>query len=228
MKKLGWIAFFIAFFIGTILAGIFVTRSYKGENFFGQTKGSGISATENRDVSTFTKIDAGSAVQIEIIAQTEQSVEVTADDNILPKVKTEVRGETLHIFHEGKIWTRNPVKIKISMKNLDALEMSGASRADVSNVASEGLNIDASGASKITVSGSTHKLIADLSGASRLDAKNLATVKAFIEASGASSAIVNVADELDAKASGASNITYLGEPKNLRKKASGASSISQR
>jgi hypothetical protein len=120
------------------------------------------------------------------------------------------------------------MRVRISMPQIESLDISGASNGSLTNVRNESLTIDASGASKIKVDGEARELIVDLSGASRLDAENLKSENVTVDASGASNATVMALNELNADASGASCIRYVGEPKNVDKKSSGTSSIKQK
>ncbi|HYP50403.1 MAG TPA: head GIN domain-containing protein, partial [Pyrinomonadaceae bacterium] len=163
-----------------------------------------------------------------IAAQRDFNVEVEADDNLLQNIKTEVRGDTLKIYTEGSISTRNPIRVRIAMPQIESFDISGASTGTLTNVKNETLQIDASGASKIKVDGEVRELIADLSGASRLDSENLRTENVNIEASGASNATVFASNEINAEASGASSIRYTGAAKTVRQDSSGASSIKQK
>ena len=232
MKKIGLIVFIVAIAIGVTVASLFswgkATESVV--NFkvnFGAEKGSGNVASERREVSDFSKIDVSHVFQVEITAQSEYAVEVEADDNLLQFIKTEVRGDTLHIGLDERVKTGNPMRIRVSAPDIDRIEASGASRVNVSNLKNSELAIDTSGASKINVAGETGNLIVDVSGASQLELGNLSAGTANVDASGASHVNVNVVNELIADASGASRISYTGSPK-VQKSTSGASSVSQK
>lgn len=232
MKKIGLIVFIVAVGIGVTVASLFswgkATESIV--NFkvnFGAEKGSGNVASERRDVSGFSKIDVSHVFHVEVTAQKEFGIEVEADDNLLQFIKTEVRGDTLHIELDERVKTGNPMRVRVSAPDIDRIDASGASRVNVSNLKNSELTIDTSGASKINVAGETGNLTVDVSGASQLELGGLSAATANIEASGASQVNVNVANELIADASGASRITYAGSPK-VQKSTSGASSISQR
>ena len=69
---------------------------------------------------------------------------------------------------------------------------------------------------------------ADASGASTIDAENLKVEDADVEASGASSATVSATNDLKVDASGASKISYNGEPKSIKQNSSGASSVTKK
>jgi hypothetical protein len=160
--------------------------------------------------------------------QKDFSVVIEADDNLLQYIKTEVRGDTLKIYTDGKISMQKKASVKISMPEITGLDVSGASTVVVSNVKADALELDASGASNITIDGEAKELVADASGASEIDAEELKVENAAVEASGASSATVSPANELKADASGASSIYYTGEPKNVVPKSSGASSVKKK
>jgi len=222
MKKLGFLIFIFAFVIGLIFT--------PGCNFGNMTgiKGSGTSKTEQRSVSDFTKIDAGGAMNVEVDAQKDFSVSVEADDNLLQHIKTEVSGDTLKIYSEGKISPSAKLNVKISMPAIEGLNLSGASDGKITNVRAGSFELKASGASEVTIIGEAKNLEADASGASEIDAEGLKVEDANIEASGASSASVSATNNLEATASGASKIYYAGEPKNIKQNASGASSINKK
>lgn len=222
MKKLGFLIFIIALAIGLIF-----TPSCNFKRMTG-IKGSGTSKTEQRNVTGFKRIDAGGAVNVEVEAQKDFSVSVEADDNLLQHIKTEVSGDTLKIYSEGKISPSAKMNVKISMPSIEGLDLSGASDGKITNVHADSLELKVSGASEVSISGETKNLEADASGASEINAENLKVEDGKIEASGASSATVSVANNLEAEASGASKISYAGEPKNIKQNASGASSIKKR
>lgn len=229
MKKIGIIIFITALLIGLGLAKVFsFGNGYVGAfnfKFNRGTKGSGNIVSENREIRDFTAVDVGGAIQVEITAQKNFNVEVEADDNLLPLVKTEVEGSTLKIKTEGRYNSRKPILVRISAPNIEALDVSGASRVDLNNINNDNLIVDTSGASKVSINGATKNLIADISGASKISAENLNSIDAAVDSSGASSADIAVSGNLKASASGASKIVYAGTPKIVENKTSGASSV---
>lgn len=227
MKKLGLLIFAIAL-VGslTLVWGVTGKSVFSSFDFLSSVKGSGNVIIEKRDLANFKNVSAGGAMRLEITIGKEFLIELEGDDNILPTIKTEVRGDTLY-FERKRVRTssRNLVIARIQMPELTGLDISGASDAIVNNVKSESLKIDASGSSRLELSGETRNLSVDVSGASKLTAENLKTERSTIEASGASKVVVFASEAIDADASGASKIIYRGNPKTVNKNASGASSI---
>jgi hypothetical protein len=197
-------------------------------NFNNGIQGSGTAKSETRNVSGFSKINAGGAIHMEISSGKDFAATLEADDNLLEHIKTDVSGDTLKIYTQDRISPKTNINIKISMPELKGLDVSGASSANVSNAKTETLELEASGASKIKLDGEAITFKSNASGASRIDAENLRVENAEVEASGASSTTVSPSGELKANASGASNIYYTGEPKNVVKNASGASSVKKK
>lgn len=225
MKKFGSMIFAATLLTGVLLAA---GCGFGGLNVGIGIKGSGTLKSEKRNVSGFSKIDAGGAVELEIAAGKDFDVSVETDDNLLEHVKTEVSGDTLKIYSKGKISPAKGVKFKISMPEIKDLDVSGASTADVSNVKTDSLRVVASGASNVKIGGDVKSFDSEASGASDIDAEGLRAENAVVEASGASSLTVAATNELKADASGASSVYYAGEPKNIVQNASGASSVKKK
>lgn len=60
-------------------------------------RGSGVLASEERDLPAFSAVQVNSSIQVTIEAGSEQRVVASADDNILPYLRTEVEGDTLMV-----------------------------------------------------------------------------------------------------------------------------------
>lgn len=232
MKKIGLIIFAVALLVGVIFAN-FVSFG-KAElglmdfSFKRGVKGSGNVVTETRDISGFKAIDVSGVFNVEIVAQKGFSVQIEADDNLIPLIQTEVNDGVLEISTEKRIKSSSKMTIRISAPDIEKIQVSGVAKVSLTELKNAALKIDTSGASKVTVAGETRDLNIEVSGASKIEAANLSSVNADINASGASQVSVNVTGDLKADCSGASNVTYSGTPTNVEKHASGASKIEQR
>lgn len=231
MKKIGIIIFIFALIAGVIIANFFSFGNLVIESpisfSFGKVQGSGNTVTEKREISDFKNIDVSGIFRVEIVAQKDFSLEIEADDNLLELITTEVDGETLKIGHAKKFSTRQSITLRISAPNIENLDVSGVSKTNLTNLDNDSLKIDSSGASRIKIEGATKHLVIDTSGASKIDAKELSAAEVTVDASGASRAYVNVSEVLSADLSGASNVSYTGNPSEINKKTSGASNIYQ-
>jgi hypothetical protein len=234
MKKIGIIVFIVCIVVGLSLANFFSSGriSPKLFNFKfdvgNSVSGSGKVATDKRDVKGFTSVDVSGVFQVEIVSGKDYSVEVQADDNILPLIETNVSGSTLQIDLKDKASTRSDMVVRITAPNIERVETTGASKVTASGIKNDSFSINTTGASKVYLTGETANLDIDVTGASVVDAEQLNAAIANIQASGASKINVNVSGELHSEASGASRIVYSGDPKTVDNHQSGASSISKK
>lgn len=233
MKKLGFLIFVAALIIG-LFAATMSSFGKVGDRLFnfsfnvGSVKGSGETGKDIRQISNFKGIDVSGIFEVEVIAQKEFSVEVEADNNLLPFIETKVRGGVLHIETERRISTDNPLRVRISAPDIDNIDTSGASSVSVVDLKNQSISVDSSGASKVKLGGETLKLTLDISGASKIDAEGLTAENCNVESSGASNAVVNVTGKLWTDASGASKVVYVGSPSDVVKKTGRASSVVQK
>jgi hypothetical protein len=192
-----------------------------------QVKGSGTARTEAREVGDFASVSAGGAVALTITVGGATAVSVTADDNIVPLIRTRVQGDRLIIDSTDGYTAKTPVRIAITTPRLTALGLSGATTAEATGVTGDRLAVELSGASKATLTGATAAVAIEAGGAAELDATKLAAQDATVAASGASHVALAVARGLTVEASGASVVDYRGAPA-VTKATSGTSRVRQR
>ncbi len=176
--------------------------------------GSGVPATEARPLPEFTAVTVTAPFRVVLTQDGGASVEVTADDNVLPFVRSEVRGGRLFLgFTTSMSLSRaRAVVCRVSVGELREAEAAGAAVIEMGGVDAERLWVRLSGASFGRASGVVRDLTLDASGASRWDASALRARSAVATVSGASFALQRVSDSLRADVSGASTLEYLGDP----------------
>jgi len=232
MKKLAVIFFFGALVLGVIGSQLFsFGRILDFGNFkvnFRGLKGSGNVVRERRDLSGFDEIEVGGAFLVEVTVGESFSVEVEGDDNLVPLIKTEVRGDALHVSIDKSYRSKDYLKVYVSAPNLSGVDTSGAAQVNASGIKSKAFNIGASGGSKVTATGQTTDLRVETSGGARVLANELAATNGTVDTSGGATAEVFVTGEFKAQASGGSRIMYSGTPANVTKNSSGGARITQK
>ena len=175
-------------------------------------RGSGVRQKQKRDVGSFTSIATDGAFNIEVVCQKTQSVEVEGDDNILPLITTEVSNNVLHINNDRSFTVNDPIKVTISVPNLDGISTNGAGKVDVAGLKNDKFEIDANGATTIRVTGETKLIDIDTNGAGKIDAHKLRAARGVVDAKGVARVDVNVSEQLDVTVSGPSHVKYEGDP----------------
>jgi len=176
-----------------------------------RVNGSGNVVDETRTVADFNKIEVGSGIQVRVDAGPRSALGVRGEDNVLPHVRTEVRGSTLHIGFERDVSVRThaPVQVALSMPALDGLAASGGSRLDASTPARDALAIESSGGAHVHLAASVRPraLAIEASGGSEVTVDGVATSAANINASGAATiTLAGQANQLVLEFSGASEL----------------------
>lgn len=174
--------------------------------------GSGNVVTREEDISGFDKVDISHAFEVKITQDDEFSVVIRVDDNLVDELRVEKQGDTLIIG------LKPGTGFNIQNQTMEA---------DVTMPALTG--IDASGASKVTVSGfkSGDSFAADISGASTLTGDIEAGDTAFDVSGASTSKLSGSAEDTKIDASGASTVDLGDFPVgNATIDASGASNVS--
>jgi hypothetical protein len=190
--------------------------------------GSGNVVSRDYPLADFTRVDVSSAFTVEVGGADVFQVTVEADDNVFDRLVVEVVDGELRIGVANNT-TLQDVQLSASvlLPVLEGLEVSGAVDATVTPNSTASLEVEATGASTVTISGEAEELTIDLSGASTFDGRNLtAVVLSEAELSGASDAEVTVTGRLDSvEASGGSELVYFGDPEVGEVETSGGSSV---
>lgn len=106
-------------------------------------------------------------------------------------------------------------------------DVSGASRV-TGDITAGDADLDISGASTVELQGSGSNIVVDASGASGVRLADFPVNNANVKLSGASNGTVNLDGRLDANLSGASRLSYIGEPTMGTINTSGGSILSEK
>jgi len=191
-------------------------------------------ATARALPGNFKAIKISGGIDLYLSQSDQAAIAVSASEERFKEgIKTTVENNMLHIYYEGdKKWNSQKKKLKVyvSFNNLEKLHASGACDVVVSGsitvpslvlqlsgacdfkgkLAVDQLSLNLSGASDVIVSGTANSVKIESSGASDVKGYELVTDYCTARASGASDINITVNKELNATASGASNIHFKG------------------
>ncbi|MBN2433617.1 MAG: DUF2807 domain-containing protein [Acidobacteria bacterium] len=238
-------------FIISMISGLLVLAG--GCRFVGlgeTVRGSGKMTTETRDVGDFRGIALGGVGTVFVEFGNENAVRIEAEDNLLPYIETEVRGDVLKIGNRPMVNLRSRAEIRyyVTVRYLDRLSVSGSGEIRVPEMRSERLDIRVSGSGDLDIrrwegesmavgiSGSGGVFIGgghgfeqevNISGSGDLKAPELTMDKVDASISGSGTATVHVRDRLKASISGSGTFFYTGEPA-ITTKTSGSGRVVRR
>ncbi len=214
------------------LVGIFVVgkRSFFS---FGGTKGSGPMKTETRSARDFHAVELDLSGDVELRIAEQYSVEVQAQENLLPLLKTEVDNGRLRIYFSENVSYSEDVKIQISGPAFDGLSVSGSGKITVlTPIQSERINLSLSGSGDIMIAqatfgalecsisgsggmelgGTANATQVDISGSGDVQAKQLSSNEMRARIAGSGSVSAHVVQVLKADIAGSGDIFYSGDP----------------
>ncbi len=208
--------------------------------------GSGKVIQENRDVRGFRAVDFGGSGDLNVQQGNEESLSIQADDNLLPYITSEVAGGTLKIgIRRGvSISTSSRIRYELTVKELNALDLSGSGKTRIGPLRSQDFRIDLSGSGDIRldgldagalnaeisgsgdmeIRGKVSRQEIHISGSGRYSAPDLECQTADVSVSGSGDCTLRAAQSLAAHISGSGSVGYYGSP-SVTKRVSGSGSI---
>jgi hypothetical protein len=187
---------------------------------------------EARDVRDFQEVELQGIGTLRITQGDTESLTIEAEPRLLRRIETTVRNSRLTIRPSRPIRTREQIIYNLTLKQLTALDISGAGRAEAAQITGDRIHVGLSGAGAMAInaltattldvavsgngvcalSGTVDSQTVVLSGASRFEAADLASNAASVVVQGAAKATVRVSGTLNAQVSGAGQVDYIGDP----------------
>jgi len=204
--------------------------------------------SEKREVEKFSKIKMKGIGDITIIQGKTPSLKVSANQNVLPKLRTDIRNDELIISMKKiiPIWlTISPtIEIEITTDKLSSINVSGVGQirskgkivADKLLLENSGIghidldvkakSIDSkiSGSGHIQLKGEAVEQAVTITGTGKLDAYELKTEKADVKSRGIGECKVCVTKNLLVNMSGIGKVKYKGKPE-VASKVTGLGSL---
>ena len=191
-------------------------------------------ASEERAVSGFDTVVWDATGELLIEQTNREHLTVEAEPAVLAKIITEVRDRRLHIrFGPGPVQTQQPIRFRLELKSLAALETRGSGAVRIGALSTPALSLrlagseemhlarlvartlDArlDGAGELTIDGGqvdSQRVV--ITGAANYAAFGLASRHADVAIDGSGELRVTVAERLAARIGGSGAVLYRGRP----------------
>jgi len=176
-------------------------------------KGSGTRKTEERSVPAFSAMSVSGAFEVAVAIGPERNVSISADDNVLPFIRVEVKDDKLEVSTTQAFDTAQSPSVSVKTPRLDAFSTSGAAKVTIEGVRGEAFRISTSGASDLTARGKVDRLTIDASGAGRIALGDLSALDVDVHMSGGGDMDLFATATVKGTASGAGKILCGGGAK---------------
>jgi len=201
---------------------------FKGSSSSNGVQGSGVAATETRNLGTFRSIELAGANNVTVRVGGKQSVVVHADDNLLRRVTTRVQAGGLAIGNtSGSFTTKSPMHVAVSVPSLTAITLSGSGVISAAGITGPSLTVRLSGAGVLRASGIATRLDVTLAGSGDAQLKQLAARDVQAVVSGSGRILVTATKSLDASVPGSGTIMYSGDPAHVTTSITGSGAVAR-
>ena len=178
----------------------------------GKAIGSGSSATENRTLPAFTRIEVHGEFEVHVVAGAEQALALTGDDNLLAAYDTVVENGTLIISVTDEVWYKVAPVVEIQLPVLTGISSHGLGDVLVQDLDSEILLVELAGPADVTLLGQVDRLFIEQTDRGDVWAAELTSREASVDLRGAGSSSVSVSQHFEARISGTGHVDVHGDP----------------
>ncbi|WP_346315982.1 head GIN domain-containing protein [Chitinophaga sp. YIM B06452] len=197
--------------------------------------GSGNVIKETREVGPFRALEVSGSMDVYVSQGNSTTVTLEGEDNILPEIELVTEGDKLEIRFKRNmnIRTHRDVKVFLSAKTLEGVELSGSGDVELSGIfnspapvhislAGSGdikgvfnapeISMDLAGSGDIELKGETRDVRISLAGSGNCDAGSLLAETADVNIAGSGNVDLHASRELKTNILGSGNVYYKGEP----------------
>jgi len=189
---------------------LFVSGCHVDSDFI---TGSGKAATDTRSVSGLSSVEMSGSGELQIEQTGRESLVISADDNLLQYLTSDVRGGQLSLgMKNGSFSPSTPVVYKLTVKKLNGIALSGSGSINGKGLATDSMKIELSGSGEITAAGSTDHMEVVISGSGNVHGEGFKSKDTRVEIGGSGNATVAASQRLDVNINGSGNVEYIGDP----------------
>jgi hypothetical protein len=176
------------------------------------TEGSGTVTTVQRTVGTYRAINASLGMTVVVEPGTPGAVSVTADDNLIDQVTTEVRDGTLYVGLSGGVRTNVDLRVVVANSDLEAVSASTGATVEAGSLSGSTVTITASTGATVRAAGKVESLqvASDTGGNADLGDLEAARVDAAISTGG--TARVYPTESVTGECTGGGTLLIRGKP----------------
>ena len=187
-------------------------------------QGDGVLARDQRTVGTVSGLEANGSVLVDVRVGPAASLVVEADGNLLPLVRTDVRGDTLVVEMTRGYRSSNPVRVTYTVPRLGEVRHSGSGQLSVQGLNGGSLRVVQSGSGSTLLTGRVASLDVTGSGSGSVDASTLQSAGANLSMNG--SGRINVGevrgDHATATLTGSGQLRAGGSVRSLTARSTGS------
>ena len=179
----------------------------------------GPSVSQTRESGTFTQLEVSGDLELDIrlFNRPEPGLRITAGEEAIDRIKTEVVGDTLRVSTKSRGLTIGPdplgdVSVSLGVPALVGLQVDGSADVMLSGLSAKAFELRVDGSGEVRARGRVDELELEVDGSADTDLRDLATQNAVVRIDGSGDTELRVARSLELVLEGSGNVTYRGRP----------------
>lgn len=188
-------------------------------------KGNGNYKKETRDVSNFNTVVLEGSFSVFIEYSKNESLEIEAEENILPHIITEKIGNTLKIYTEENVYSTKAIKVRIGSDNISMVDLNGSGKVEITDFQNENLELELNGSGKMYVDGETENFEIQINGSGKVDSKKFTAENVEVEINGSGKVEIYSKKSIKSEVNGSGKIIYYGNPNEISNSVNGSGKI---
>jgi hypothetical protein len=208
---------------------------------------SGHIITTQRITSSYDEIGVSGSFEVNLITGKVGEIAITADENIIPYIITEVKNNQLSIYFEKNknINHKSKITIEVPIDNIKSIQLIGSGNITSKNtIVTNNLNVhlmgsgdisldvqtasittSVSGSGDVNIKGTSADINATVIGSGKIDADQLKSDNATVDVNGSGDIKLFCSKKLLAMVAGSGTIHYKGKPETVEKTVAGSGDI---
>jgi hypothetical protein len=187
-------------------------------------EGNGVPARDERAIATVPGLEVNGTVTVDVRVGPATMLVVEADSNLLPYIRTELRGDHLVIEQERSFRTSHSVRVTYTVPRLADVRHNGSGHLNVQDLNGAPLAVAEQGSGSILLTGRVASLDAAMNGSGSIDATTLQSGGGTVTMSGSGRVVVGrmQGERVTANLNGSGQLRLAGAVRSLAARSNGS------
>lgn len=189
--------------------------------------GNGQIVREARSVAATDALDFSGPIVMQVKVGPATGLEVEGDSNLVPMIRTEVRGGALHVWLDGSVRNAGALRVTYTTPALANVSHAGSGSLVIDGVNGASLQVASTGSGSTRVAGKTGALNLQANGSGSIDAGNLQVASGNVKLRGSGSVTLGQVNgaQLLTVLDGSGSLRASGSVQQLTSTMSGSGSL---
>jgi hypothetical protein len=187
-------------------------------------EGNGVPARDERVIATVPALEVNGTITVDVHVGPATSLVVEADSNLLPFIRTELRGDRLVIEKTRSFRTNHPVRVTYTVPRLTSVRHDGSGHLSVQELNGGPLVVEGRGSGSVLLTGRVSSLDVSQDGSGSIDATTLQSGGGNLSLNGSGRVVAGrmQGERVTANLNGSGQLRVTGAVRSLAARSNGS------